>query len=268
MWVDTHAHLDDARFDADREAVLERAALAGVGAVVTCGSDLASSRRAVELAGWHGGGAPALARVAAAVGIHPHEASGVEDLPAALAALRGLARQPGVVAIGEIGLDYHYDLAPRPLQRELFLRQLELARELGLPVVVHAREAVDDVLEMVEQVRGIRGVLHAFTGTRHQARKAVGLGLYLGAGGMVTFRNAGALRDTLRQVPPERLLLETDAPYLTPEPYRGRRNEPAYVVEVARRVAELAGLPVAELARLTTANALDLFGSDLLGPGR
>ena len=263
MLVDTHAHLEDARFDADREVVLERAALAGVRAVVTCGSDLASSRRAVELASRYAEGAPGRARVVAAVGIHPHEASAVEDLPAALATLRELARRPGVVAIGEIGLDYHYDLAPKPKQRELFLRQLELARELGLPVVVHTRGAVDDVLEGMEQVGATRGVLHAFAGTLDQARQAVALGLYLGAGGMITFRNAEELRRTLQGVPPEHLLLETDAPYLAPVPYRGRRNEPAYVVEVARRLAELVGLSVEELARLTAANARRLFGSSL-----
>lgn len=261
--VDTHAHLEDARFDPDREAVLERAALAGVRTVLTCGSDLASSRQAVELARQFGPAAAGRARVVAAVGIHPHEAAQVEDVPQALAALREMARQPGVVAIGEIGLDYHYDFAPRPRQRELFLRQLELAGQLGLPVVVHTREAVDDVLELMQAAGICRGVLHAFAGTPQQARWAIELGLYLGAGGMLTFRNAQSLRSTLQQVPLERLLLETDAPYLAPVPYRGRRNEPAYVAEVARQLAELLGLPVEELARLTTANARRLFGPDL-----
>ena len=263
MLLDTHAHLDDPRLFGELQAVLSRAAGAGVTAVVTCGTDLASSRRAVAIAGLYPGSPPGSPRVVATVGIHPHEAARVDDLPAALEELAGLAAEGPVAAIGEIGLDYHHELAPRPRQRELFARQLELAARLRLPVVVHSRQAVDEVLDLMEQTGTTRGVLHAFAGELAQARRAIALGLHLGVGGMVTFTSAGALRETLRQLPVERLVVETDAPYLAPVPYRGRRNEPAFVVEVARRLAELLGLTLEELATVTTANARRVFGPRL-----
>ena len=260
--VDTHAHLQDPRFAPDLEAVLQRARQAGVCAVVTCGTCLASSRQAVELARrWHAGhpGPPAVA-VYAAVGIHPHEAGGVGDVEAAMAELRELARQPGVVAVGEVGLDYHYQLAPPPVQRKLLARQLEVASELGLPVVLHSREAVDDVLELWRELGGRAGVLHAFSGTLTQARQATALGLYLGVGGMVTFKNAAPLREVLRQVELQHLVLETDAPYLAPVPLRGQRNEPSYLVHTANALAQLLGLLPEEVAAATTAAARSLFG--------
>ena len=258
--VDTHAHLQDPRFAPDLEAVLHRARQAGVCAVVTCGACLASSRQAVELARrWHAGhpGQPA---VYAAVGIHPHEAGGAGDVEAAMAELRELARQPGVVAVGEVGLDYHYQLAPPPVQRELLACQLEVASELGLPVILHSREAVDDVLDLWREFGRGTGVLHAFSGSLTQARRATGLGLYLGVGGMVTFKNAAPLREVLRQVELQHLVLETDAPYLAPVPLRGQRNEPSYLVHTANAVAQLLGLLPDEVAAATTAAARRLFG--------
>ncbi|MEW6046430.1 MAG: TatD family hydrolase [Bacillota bacterium] len=259
--VDTHLHLDDQRFEDDREQVLRRALDAGVSTVVTCGADLATSRQALALAERYGetegaGGAA----VWAAVGIHPHEAGQVGDVEAALRELQALASHPRVVAIGEIGLDYHYDFSPRKVQLELFRRQLHLAASLGKAAIVHAREAEDDVLAILGRERPSRGVMHAFAGSLEQARRALDLGWYVGVGGMLTFHNADGIREVAASVPLDRILLETDAPYLAPVPHRGRRNEPAYVALVARKLAEVRGLPVDEVARVTTAAARRLFG--------
>ena len=269
--VDTHLHLDDRRFDDDREGVLQRAWRAGVRAVLSCGTDLASSRRNLELAQRFNGPAPlapsvadgALPVIRVAVGIHPHEAGRAGEMDAAIRALEIMASHPAVIAIGEIGLDFHYDFSPRPVQHEVFERQLDLARRLGKPVVVHAREAEDAVLDAIRRHEGVRGVLHAFAGSVEQARRALDLGWWLGVGGMVTFRNAENVRAVVRWAPLERLLLETDAPYLAPVPHRGRRNEPAYVAVVAEKLAELRGLSVQEVAEVTTRAARELFGADL-----
>ena len=256
--TDSHAHLDDRRFAQDREAVIERAAQAGVTTIITIGFDLTTSRTAVELAHGYPG-------VYATVGIHPHEAKTVDQT--VLAQLRTLGRQqPGVVAVGEIGLDFYRDLSPRHMQRQAFRQQLDLADELGLPVVIHDRDSRGEVLNIlagwVRERKNDRppGVIHCFSGDAAQARRAVGLGFYIGIDGPVTYPNARKLVEVVRTVPLDRLLIETDAPYLTPEPHRGRRNEPAYVRLVAERIAELHGLPLAEVARITTANARRLFG--------
>lgn len=269
LLVDTHLHLDDRRFEDDREAVLARAWRAGVRAVLSCGSDLASSAGNLDLAdrfnararagGPDGDGALPAARVWVAVGIHPHEAARSGDLEAAMRTLEALASHPAVVAIGEIGLDFHYDFSPRPVQHEVFERQLALARRLGKPVVIHAREAEDAVLAALQRYDGVRGVLHAFAGSVEQARRALDLGCYLGVGGMLTFRNAENVRAVARWAPLDRLLLETDAPYLAPVPHRGRRNEPAYVALVAQKLAELRGLSVSAVAEATTRAARALF---------
>lgn len=265
--VDTHLHLDDRRFDEDREAVLRRAREAGVRAVLTCGADLASSRKNLRLAEQVGGAGPdphaggaGAARVWVAVGIHPHEAGRCGDLDEAERSLESLASHPAVVAIGEIGLDFHYDFAPREDQQRVFERQLDLARRLGKPVVVHAREAEEAVLAAIRRHDGVRGVLHAFAGTPGQAQQALELGWFLGVGGMLTFQRAERMREVARRAPLERLLLETDAPYLAPVPYRGRRNEPAYVATVAEALARLRGIDVGEVAAKTTRAASELFG--------
>lgn len=273
LLVDTHLHLDDRRFEEDREAVLVRARLAGVGAVLSCGADLASSRKNLQLADRYNGPAPVRrsdgdgalprARIWVAVGIHPHEAARAGDLDAAIGTLEAMASHPAVVAIGEIGLDFHYDLSPRPVQHEVFERQLALSRHLGKPVIIHAREAEEVVLAALQRHDGVRGVLHAFAGSTEQARLALDRGWFLGVGGMLTFRTADNVRAVAQWAPLERLLLETDAPYLAPVPHRGKRNEPAYVPIVAEKLAELRGLSVQEVAEATTRAARELFGVHL-----
>lgn len=249
--IDTHAHLDHPRFDGDRQDVLERAWAAGLVAIVTIGSDLASSERAVALAEAH-------EFVYAAVGIHPHEAAGAtED---AFRRLTTLTQHPKVVAVGEIGLDYYYDHSPRPVQRDVFVRQLGLARETGLPFVLHNRDAHEDVMAVLrDEGAGLSGVLHSFTGDGEMAAECIERGYVLSAGGMVTFANAAGIRDVMAAVPLDKLLLETDAPYLTPVPLRGRRNEPAYTRHVAEFLARERGLDVEEVAWRTTAAAAELF---------
>lgn len=260
MWIDTHAHLTAEAFDADRPAVLERARLAGVGQVICIGDDAASSRAGVELA-------EASSGVYAAVGIHPHSADEADD--EALAVIERLAGEGKVAAIGETGLDYHYDHAPRAAQQAAFRRHIRLARRVGLPLVVHNRKADKDVLRLLEEegAAEVGGVLHCFWSGAETALRALELGFFLGVGGPVTFKSADELRAVLRALPADRLLVETDAPYLAPVPYRGRRNEPAYAAEAGRALAELLGMPEEELAAQTTANARRLFsrlGSDTL----
>ncbi|MGC7846491.1 TatD family hydrolase [Desulforudis sp. 1088] len=250
MLVDTHCHLDDASFAGDLDEVISRARQAGVAGLVTIGSDMASSRKAVEIAEAYPG-------IRAAVGVHPHDAARAgKDY---LDELRTLAAHPKIVAIGEIGLDYHYDHSPRGIQREVFRAQLLLARELGLPVVVHCREAEEDTLAILKEAPG-PGVMHCFTGNWIWAEAFLGLGCYISISGVVTFAKSADLKDVARRVPAERLLLETDAPYLAPVPRRGRRNEPAFLPYTAAVVAELRRTTAEKLAALTTANALRFFG--------
>lgn len=253
--IDSHCHLDQSQFDGDRQAVVERAKEGGVVCVINPGVDVPSSGAAVLLAQRY-------TSVRAAVGVHPHDAKTLDA--AALDELKRLARSPSIVAIGEIGLDFYRDLSPRDVQRWAFQTQLELAADLGLPVIVHDREAHDDVLAILkdwhaQQLRAA-GVLHSFSGDTALAERALTLGFYIGVSGPVTFQNAHRLREVVRSVPIERLLIETDAPYLTPHPYRGRRNEPTYVRLVAQAVAEVRGLTLEEVAAQTGANASALFG--------
>ncbi len=250
--VDTHAHLDADRFDADREAVIARASAAGVAAVVTVGADQASSQKAVSYADQH-------ATVYAAVGIHPHEA--VHARPSYLDELAQWCARDRVVAIGEIGLDFHYNLSPPAVQHEVFVAQLKLAQTLDKPVIIHDREAHDETLSLLKaHGRRLRGVLHCFSGSAQMAHEAIGLGFYISFAGPVTFRNAQSLQQVVRKIPLERMLVETDCPYLAPHPYRGQRNEPAYTVMVAQGIARLLGISVDRVAEATTANAQALFG--------
>jgi TatD DNase family protein len=248
--IDSHAHLDFSQFDADRDAVVERARGAGLVAILNVGADLPSSRAAVGLAETH-------ASIYAAVGVHPHDAATVTL--AVLDELRTLARHPKVVAVGEIGLDYYRDLSPRPVQRRAFADQLALAAELDLPVVVHSREAHDDVLAALRGWGG-SGVLHSYSAGPERLEEVLGLGFSIGISGPVTFRKADQLRAVAVAVPLERLLVETDCPYLTPAPYRGKRNEPAYVRYVVEAVARARGVPAEAVARATAVNAHSLFG--------
>jgi TatD DNase family protein len=251
MSIDTHAHLEMEAFDSDREEVLKRAAEAGLTAIVTVGTTLTDCEKAVALARRY-------PPVYAAVGIHPHEVKGIDA--ETYDALRVLARQDKVVAIGEIGLDFFYNLSPQEVQLRRFAEQLDLAEELDMPVIIHDREAHAETLRILRLRKGrLRGVLHCFSGEQTMARECLEVGFYLSVAGPVTYRKADQLREVARNVPLDRLLIETDAPYLAPQPHRGKRNEPAYVVETAGCLAEIRGLPVGELIRLTAANARRLF---------
>ena len=244
-WTDTHCHLNHEQLLPEWEAVLFRAQQSGVERLIIIGYDLPSSERAVHLAEQ----SPALW---ATVGIHPHDAT--QCTPDTLARLHALSLHPRVVAIGEIGLDFYRDLSPREAQYEAFHAQLTLAQERGLPVVIHCREAYDPLLDVLEQYPRVRGVLHCFSGTGAHAERGLALGYYLGIGGVVTFKNAESLRAIVQAMPHDRLLLETDAPYLAPHPYRGKRNEPAYLPLIAQSVASLWNLSLQELSALTEAN--------------
>lgn len=235
--------------------MIEHARAAGVTRILNPGIDLESSRRAVALA-------ESYPELYAAVGFHPHDAAAMGA--AQLNELRELAKHPKVKAIGEIGLDYYRDLSPRDIQRRVFRQQLELAGELGLPVVIHSREAHDDVMAMLsewaaERNGGRRGVLHSFSSDRAGMQKAISIGFAIGISGPITFPKADELRAVAQEAPLAHLLIETDAPYLAPMPDRGRRNEPAHVRRVAEKIAEVRGLPLSDVAAQTSANAAALF---------
>lgn len=248
--IDAHAHLTDERFLQDSEEVLARAAAAGVDVVITIATDPGDARDAIRLAERHPG-------VFATAGVHPHSAATApDDWSEQVAELAG---NPRVVAIGESGLDYHYEFAPRDRQREVFRRQLELGIELDLPVVVHAREADDDVAALLREAGpNCRGVLHCFSSGRALLDTALDLGWFISFAGMITFKRYEEA-DLLRAVPLDRLLVETDSPYLAPVPFRGKRNEPAYVVRIAERAAELRGEDPTRLAEATAANARSFY---------
>ena len=250
LLVDAHCHLGDAAFDRDRDAVLVRARAAGVGHVVVIGGTVAESERAAALAR----GGPGLSATA---GLHPHEARSWS--PEAAARLKALLALPEVVAVGETGLDYHYDHSPRPAQRRAFEAQLGLAAELGKPVVVHAREADDDVAAMLAAAR-VAVVLHSFSSGPNVFEAGMAIGAYFSFSGMITFKN-WTMTDRLTACPPDRLLVETDAPYLAPVPHRGTRNEPAFVRDVAAALARIRGESLDTLGQRTTENAQRLFGS-------
>jgi len=251
--VDSHCHVDMPEFDADRDEVIARARAAGlVEMLVVGGVDEAQGhRRALEVAGDYG--------LPATAGVHPHEAKLADER--VYDELRGLARDGRVVAIGEIGLDFHYDHSPRPVQREVFRRQIRLAREVGLPVVVHTREADEETAAILEEEGAAEagGVIHCFTGGADLARRALALGFCLSFSGIVAFPRAAVIQQVARQTPADRLLVETDAPFLAPPPHRGRRNEPAFVVEVARKVAELRGESVVDVAAAVRKSYSRLF---------
>jgi TatD DNase family protein len=261
LLTDTHTHLDFPQFDDDREQVIERAANAGVGTIVNVGADLASSQAAVALA-------EAYPQIYAAVGVHPHDAKTVTG--EMLKELRALALHPKVVAIGEIGLDFFRDLSPRDQQRQAFQKQLALASEIGKPVIIHDRDAHSEIMTILRHwIESSRkpsaishqpvGVLHCFSGDLAMAQEAIKMGFYISVAGPVTFKNAQGLRELVRQLPLEKLLVETDCPYLTPQPHRGKRNEPAYVKFVAQEVARVKGVTLEEVARVTSDNARALF---------
>ena len=252
---DTHAHYDDAQFDADREALLSAMPENGVGLILDPGCDLESSRAAIALAEQY-------PHIYAAVGYHPENCAPYTD--ADLDILRRLAQHPKVVAIGEIGLDYYWEQnPPKEFQQAVFRAQLALAQELSLPVIVHDRDAHADCLAIVKEFPEVRGVFHCYSGSAEMARELVRRGWYVGFTGVVTFKNARRAVETVEALPLDRILIETDCPYMAPEPYRGRRNDPSYVPLVAARIAGIKGISPEEAGRITRENAARLFRLEL-----
>lgn len=252
MLFDSHAHIDDNRFDSDRLETIERARENGVTGIINIGADMASSARSVALAQAHEG-------IYAAVGIHPHDAKAAVNADYDRMA-EWVEQEKKVVAIGEIGLDYYYDLSPREVQQEVFIRHIDLARQLRKPIIIHDRDAHGDVMNIIKkEAKGIIGVFHCYSGSLEMAKEVLKLGFYVSFAGPVTFAKSTKLKEIAAAVPLERLLVETDSPYLTPHPHRGRRNEPAHVRLVAEEVARLRGLSLEAVAEATTQNVKQLF---------
>jgi TatD DNase family protein len=253
-FADSHCHLTDAQFDSDREAMLQRARDVGVTRFIVIGAngDFRHNEKAVALAREH-------ADVFAVIGVHPHDAKTITD--AMYARLRVLAQQPKVVGLGETGLDFYYDNSPREDQRAHFRAFIRLARELQLPLSMHVRDAYLEAAQTLREEWGtqVQGVMHCFTGSVEEAKMLLDLGLFLSLSGIVTFKSAQELREVARFAPLDRLLIETDCPLLAPIPYRGKRNEPAYVVQVATTIADAKGIPLAEVADATRQNTERLF---------
>ena len=250
MFFDTHAHYDDVKFDSDRDQLLASMPASGVELIVDPASDITSGERAMDIA-------HRFPFVYFAAGVHPHEAQEApEDY------LEQVKRQAGdekCVAIGEIGLDYHYDFSPRPVQKEAFDRQLSLARELSKPVIIHEREAAADCLDILRLHRGIEGVVHCFSGSWETAREILDLGLHISFTGVVTFKNARRPVEVAEKMPMERMMIETDSPYMAPEPCRGRRNSSLYLKYIAQRIAQLRRMDVEDVARITLENGKRFF---------
>jgi TatD DNase family protein len=257
LFVDSHAHIDGPEFDSDRDEVIQRARDAGVSAILNVGTGEPHSgafERALELAEKH-------RDVYAAVGVHPHDAR-LFDEKAEQRLTNLLKQSQRVIAWGEIGLDFHYDNSPRDVQMKVFQRQLQLARDAHLPVIIHTREAEAETIELLKSEWagcGLPGVMHCFSGSLPLAQQAVALGLSISFSGIITFKKADDLRAVAKEVPLDRLLIETDCPFLAPVPYRGKRNEPAYVVEVARCLSNLRGITLEQAAEITTNNFMRLF---------
>jgi len=252
MLIDSHAHLEMKEFDADREEVIRRAGNEGVAFIVTVGTNLKLSLKAVNLAEKH-------ENIYAAVGIHPHDAAKTDKNT--LDALKELVNtRKKIVAYGEIGLDFFRNISPREKQLEVFGMQLELAKELNLPVIIHDREAHQQSLEIVRASGVRRGVFHCFSGDYEMAKKCIDLGFYISIPGVVTFDKSKTIQDVAGRVPLSSLLLETDAPYLTPVPHRGKRNEPSFIVHTAKKVAEIKNISWEDVARETSLNTMNLFG--------
>ena len=252
MIFDTHAHYDDEAFDQDREAVLQKIREDGVGMIADIGADIASSKKAMELSERYD-------FIYAVVGVHPSEVEPMQ--PSDIAWLREMAKKPKVVAIGEIGLDYHYEEPERELQKKWFKAQLELAKEVKLPVSIHSREAAQDTLTIMQQMdmQETGGVIHCFSYGWEMAKIYLDMGFYLGIGGVVTFKNAKKLKEVVQKAPLERIVLETDGPYLAPEPFRGKRNMSSYLTYVAEKIAELKEITPEEVIQITEQNAKRLY---------
>lgn len=251
MIFETHAHYDDEQFDSDREELLLSMAAGGIGTIVNVGATYASCRTTIELAETY-------SNVYAAVGIHPDEVGCLNET--AFAELRNFCQKDKVVAVGEIGLDYYWDNEAHDVQKEWFIRQLNLARELELPVIIHSREAAADTLEIMKQYgQGLSGVIHCFSYSKEVARQYVDMGYYIGIGGVVTFKNSRKLKEVVTDIPLEKILLETDCPYLAPEPNRGKRNSSLNLTYVAEEIARLKNINYDTVVKQTEDNAIKLY---------
>mgnify|MGYP001018243024 CR=1 FL=1 len=254
MIFDTHAHYDDEQFNEDRVELLNSMEEQGVGTIVNVSAAYNSCRKVIALAKEY-------PFVYAAVGIHPDEVGCLNEEN--FAQMKELFKEEKVVAVGEIGLDYYWDNEPREVQKKWFIRQLELARELDLPVLTHSREAAADTMEiMKEHGQGLRGIIHCYSYSLEMAKEYVKMGYYIGIGGVVTFKNAKKLKETVQEIPLESIVLETDCPYLAPEPFRGKRNCSLYISYVAEKIAELKGISAEEVIRQTEENAKQLYQID------
>lgn len=251
-FIDAHAHYDDEMYDEDREEIINSQFQNGVLAIVNASSDLKSSKAALDLANKY-------EKIYAVVGVHPHEAEGFKEDD--IEVYREMLKNDKVVGVGECGLDYHYDLSPRDVQKRVFHRMIEFADEEKAPLVIHSRDAVEDTLTMLRSLRhGEKTLIHCFTGAKEVARDYLNLGFYLSIGGAVTFKNARHVVDSVEYAPLDRLLLETDAPYMTPVPFRGKRNLSLYIENVIRKIAEIKGISPEEVAEVTTKNAKEFYG--------
>lgn len=249
--IDSHAHLDEERFDEDRDEFIKSLKENAISYVINPSSDMETSRRVVELSNKY-------ENIFAAVGIHPHDAEGFKEDD--LDELRELSKDERVVAIGEIGLDYYYDNSPRDIQKEVFRKQLELSHELDLPVIIHTRDAMGDTYDILKEFEGrVRGVMHCYTGSIEMAEKFMKLGFYISIAGPVTFKNAVNVREMAKQIPLERLLIETDSPYLAPVPNRGKRNDPTNVRYVADMLANLKEIQIDKIIEHSRENTVELF---------
>lgn len=251
MIFDSHAHYDDQQFDIDREELLQSLPELGVGTVVNVSASCDSWKRCVEMAAQY-------PYIYAAVGTHPDEIGGLNE--ESFAEMIEWCKKDKVVAIGEIGLDYYWDNHPHDVQKYWFIRQLDLAREMNLPVIIHSREAAADTMEiMKEHAQGLEGVIHCYSYAKEQAEEYVKMGYYIGIGGVVTFKNAKKLKEVAAVVPLDRILLETDCPYLAPTPYRGKRNQSSYITYVAEEIASIKGVTAEEVIAVTEDNAKKLY---------
>lgn len=251
MIFETHAHYDDEQFDMDREALLLSMPEQGVGTIVNVSATYASCQRVVDLVQKY-------PFMYAAVGIHPDEVGSLNE--ERFQQMKELCKQEKVVAVGEIGLDYYWDNESHDLQKEWFVRQLDLARELNLPVLIHSREAAADTMEIMKQYgQGLKGVIHCFSYSKEMAAEYVKMGFYIGVGGVVTFKNARKLKETVQEIPLTSIVLETDCPYLAPVPYRGKRNNSAYIKYIAEEIAGIKGVSYEEVVEQTEKNARDLY---------
>lgn len=254
MLIDSHAHYDDRAFAADRDAVLSSLPAAGIAALINAGSDIPSSEKSLALSARY-------AFVYATVGVHPHESA---RAPADyLDKIESLSKNPKAVAIGEIGLDYHYNFSPRDIQKQVFDAQLSLAEKLNLPVVIHEREAIADTLDILRAHPKASGVMHCFSGSLEVAKILLNRGFYISFGGVLTFKNAVNAPKVALYTPPDRILLETDCPYLTPVPHRGKRNDSRFLPLIAQKLAQIRGISPQEVADITTSNACTLFNIKL-----